>query len=94
MYETYRLDNGIRVIAQPIKGLRSITLGVWVKAGSMLETKKNNGASHFIEHMLFKGTDNRTAKDIAMEIDGLGGELNAFTSKECTCFMRVFSMNI
>ncbi len=86
MYETYRLDNGIRVIAQPIKGLRSITLGVWVKAGSILETKKNNGASHFIEHMLFKGTDNRTAKDIAMEIDGLGGELNAFTSKECTCF--------
>lgn len=86
MYETYTLDNGIRVIAQPITGLRSITLGLWIKAGSTLETPKTNGASHFIEHMLFKGTKTRSAKDIAMEIDGLGGELNAFTSKECTCF--------
>lgn len=86
MYETYKLDNGIKVIAQPMTGLRSISIGVWIKAGSILETKDNNGVSHFIEHMLFKGTDKRSAKDIAMLVDGLGGELNAFTSKECTCF--------
>ena len=86
MYETFELDNGIKVIAQPMTGLRSISIGVWIKAGSMLENRENNGVSHFIEHMLFKGTNKRTAKDIAMTIDGLGGELNAFTSKECTCF--------
>jgi len=86
MYETFKLNNGIQVIAQPMTGLRSITMGVWIKAGSILEDKKNNGVSHFIEHMLFKGTEKRSAKDIAMIIDGLGGELNAFTSKECTCF--------
>lgn len=86
MYETFELDNGIKVIAQPMTGLRSISIGVWIKAGSILESKENNGVSHFIEHMLFKGTNKRSAKDIAMTVDGLGGELNAFTSKECTCF--------
>lgn len=86
MYETFRLNNGIQVIAQPIRGLRSISIGVWIKAGSTLESKDDNGIAHFIEHMLFKGTQNMSAKDIAMTIDGLGGELNAFTSKECTCF--------
>ncbi len=86
MYETFKLENGIQVIAQPMTGLRSISVGIWIKAGSIQENKANNGVSHFIEHMLFKGTESRSAKDIAMLIDGLGGELNAFTSKECTCF--------
>ncbi|WP_430882737.1 M16 family metallopeptidase [Fusibacter sp. JL216-2] len=86
MYETLKLDNGIKVIAHPISGHRSISIGIWIKTGSILETPENNGVSHFIEHMLFKGTNTRTAKDIAMQVDGLGGELNAFTSKECTCF--------
>lgn len=66
--------------------MRSVSAGVWVKAGSAFETNSDNGVSHFIEHMLFKGTEKRTAKDLADEIDGIGGQINAFTSKDCTCY--------
>ncbi len=80
------LDNGIRVIAEPLPNYNSVAVGIWVKTGSTCETPQENGISHFIEHMLFKGTDKRTAKQIAVDMDKIGGQLNAFTSKECTCY--------
>lgn len=80
------LPNGIPVVMEPMKNMRSVTLGIWVKVGSRHESPDKNGISHFIEHMFFKGTKKRTAKDIAFEIDSLGGDLNAFTSKEDTVF--------
>lgn len=81
-----KLSNGITFYGEKISGLRSVTLGIWVKAGSIIETEKENGISHFIEHMLFKGTKRRTYRQIAEEMDNIGGQMNAFTSKECTCY--------
>ncbi|MGL5313359.1 MAG: M16 family metallopeptidase [Peptostreptococcaceae bacterium] len=86
MYKTHVLDNGLTIIGEEIPYLKSIALGLWVNAGSRIENEKNNGVSHFIEHMMFKGTKNRTSKELASEIDNLGGQINAFTSKECTCY--------
>lgn len=86
MYKTHVLDNGLTIIGEEIPYLKSIALGVWINAGSRIEDEKVSGISHFIEHMLFKGTKNRTSKQIANEIDNLGGQINAFTSKECTCY--------
>lgn len=86
MYKKHVLDNGLTIIGEEIPYLKSITLGLWVNAGSRIENEQNNGVSHFIEHMLFKGTKNRTSKQLASEIDNLGGQINAFTSKECTCY--------
>ncbi|MHA7963083.1 M16 family metallopeptidase [Paenibacillus sp. CAU 1782] len=82
----YNLSNGLRVVVEYIPTVRSVSFGIWVKTGSRHETKDNNGISHFIEHMLFKGTDTRSAKDIADLFDGIGGNVNAFTSKEYTCY--------
>ena len=78
-----KLKNGIRVIANKLNTYKSICIGVWVKTGSACETEEENGLSHFIEHMLFKGTERRTARQIAYEVDSIGGNINAFTSKEC-----------
>lgn len=79
------LENGITVLTVPIPSLSSVTLTVWVKTGSRNETTKNNGISHFLEHMLFKGSKKRpTAKDISEVVDGIGGEFNAGTSKDYT----------
>ncbi len=86
MYNKFVLKNGIRVVTENIKHVKSVSVGVWVETGSRHENRNNNGVSHFIEHLLFKGTKNRTAKEIAETIDSIGGQLNAFTSKECTCF--------
>lgn len=86
MYKKFILNNGIKVIAKEIPHVRSVSIGVWVNTGSTSETLNNNGISHFIEHMLFKGTFERTAKQIASDMDSIGGQLNAFTSKECTCY--------
>lgn len=86
MINKFVLDNGIRVVCEKIPYLRSVSIGIWVGTGSRNEDKINNGISHFIEHMLFKGTKNRTAKDIAATIDSIGGQINAFTSKEYTCY--------
>ncbi|MFO7982507.1 MAG: pitrilysin family protein [Desulfuromonadales bacterium] len=80
------LDNGIRVISEKVEGVHSVSLGVWVENGSRHESPANNGISHFIEHMLFKGTAKRSAQEIAREIDSVGGLLNAFTSREYSCF--------
>ncbi|MDF2963679.1 MAG: zinc protease, partial [Paenibacillus sp.] len=82
----YTLNNGLRVIVEPIPTCRSVSFGIWVKTGSRNESRENNGISHFIEHMLFKGTDKYSAKDIAELFDGIGGNVNAFTSKEYTCY--------
>jgi len=86
MYQRYELDNGIQVVTEKIPHFRSISIGVWFRVGSVDETDKENGLSHLIEHMLFKGTANRSAKEIAETMDAVGGQLNAFTAKECTCY--------
>jgi predicted Zn-dependent peptidase len=80
------LDNGLPVVMEPFNNVRSVAIGIWVKVGSRYETAEQNGISHFLEHMFFKGTKRRTAKDIAVEIDSVGGDLNAFTSRENTAF--------
>jgi len=82
----YTLRNGLRVLIESIPTCRSVSFGIWVKTGSRNETPENNGISHLIEHMLFKGTSRLTAKDIADRFDGIGGNVNAFTSKEYTCY--------
>lgn len=86
MVEITRLSNGLTVVKEHMDHLRSVSFGVWIKVGSVNETVENNGISHVIEHMLFKGTKNRSAKQIADECAMLGGNLNAYTSKECTSF--------
>ncbi|MGN6713713.1 M16 family metallopeptidase [Anaerocolumna jejuensis] len=89
MVNTRKLSNGITVVFEPMPYLRSAALGIWVKVGSSNENAKNNGISHIIEHMLFKGTKTRTAKQIADEMARIGGDINAYTSKECTSFYAV-----
>jgi predicted Zn-dependent peptidase len=86
MYKKVLLDNGIPVVTEKVNESRSASIGIWVKFGSRHESSQKKGISHFLEHMFFKGTPRRTSKDIAVEIDSLGGELNAFTSKETTTF--------
>ncbi len=86
MYNKVTLDNGLRIVTEHIPYVKSVSIGIWVEAGSRKENEQNNGVSHFIEHMLFKGTKNRSAKEIAEAIDNIGGQINAFTSKECTCY--------
>src|SRR3989337_502233 len=80
------LTNGISVITEEMPGVESCSIGIWVNAGSRNETRTINGVSHFIEHLLFKGTKKRTALDISREIESVGGVLNAFTGREYTCF--------
>ncbi|WEK56139.1 MAG: pitrilysin family protein [Candidatus Cohnella colombiensis] len=82
----YELSNGLRVMIESIPTVRSVSFGIWVKTGSRYEDVNNNGISHFIEHMLFKGTKRHSAKEIADRFDGIGGNVNAFTSKEYTCY--------
>lgn len=80
------LPNGITVVSEQMPHVRSVSVGIWVNAGSRYETPKQNGISHFIEHMLFKGTAHRSAEQIARETDSIGGNLDAFTSKELVCY--------
>lgn len=86
MIERYTCKNGLRIVQEKVPAVRSVTIGVWVLTGSRNETDRNNGISHFLEHMFFKGTKTRSAKDIAEAFDAIGGQVNAFTSKEYTCF--------
>lgn len=81
-----RLPNGIRVISSSLPHVESVTLGIWVGVGARCEAAKAAGMSHFIEHLLFKGTSRRTAKDISRAVEGRGGYLNAFTQEENTCY--------
>jgi len=86
LYRKLILDNGIRLVTEQIPTLKSVTVGIWVNAGSRDESPAEAGYSHFIEHMFFKGTVARSATDISREIDALGGEMNAFTTRETTTF--------
>ena len=79
-------QKGIRIVGEVMPGAYSVSLCVWVKSGSVFEDERTSGISHFIEHMVFKGTQRRTAKQIAQEMDAVGGSINAFTAKENTCF--------
>ena len=80
------LDNGVRVLVESVGHVKSAAIGLWCKTGSRHEFDNEAGITHLIEHMLFKGTENRTAKQIAEAIEGRGGSLNAFTDKESTCY--------
>jgi len=86
MYNLFKLDNGLRVVVEHIEYVNSVSVGLWVENGSRNENIINSGISHFIEHMLFKGTTSRTAKQIAEVIEDVGGQINAFTGREATCF--------
>jgi predicted Zn-dependent peptidase len=80
------LPNGLIVLTERMEHLHSVAMGVWIKSGSRCEPAETNGISHFVEHMLFKGTRSRTAQNIAREMDSIGGNLDAFTGKETICF--------
>jgi predicted Zn-dependent peptidase len=80
------LPNGLTILSEEMSHLRSISIGIWVKTGSRDENLEWNGLSHFIEHMVFKGTEHRSAEAIARQVDSIGGNLDAFTAKECICF--------
>jgi predicted Zn-dependent peptidase len=86
MYRKIVLDNGVRVVTERMPSAKSVTVGIWVNVGSRDEDKGEEGFSHFIEHMFFKGTRTRSAMQISREIDALGGEMNAFTGRETTTF--------
>ncbi len=86
MYNLFKLNNGLRVVVENIEYVNSVSVGLWVKNGSRNENISNSGISHFIEHMFFKGTSHRTAKQISEAIEEVGGQINAFTGKEATCF--------
>ena len=80
------LPNGLTVITEQMEHIRSISVGIWIKTGSRDEDPQWNGLSHFLEHMVFKGTKHRSAEDIARQVDSIGGNVDAFTAKECVCF--------
>lgn len=86
MTEILTFDNGLRIVLEPIENAKTCSLGVWIASGSSYETPETAGTSHFIEHMLFRGTETRSALDLAVEMDEIGGIMNAYTAREMTCF--------
>ncbi len=86
MYEETTLNNSVKVCTFFMKEMNSAAVGVWLRAGSRYENKRNNGISHFLEHLVFKGTKKRSSRKIKQDVEGSGGSLNAFTSEECTCY--------
>jgi predicted Zn-dependent peptidase len=86
VYRKTTLPNGLRVLTESMPAVRSATVGIWADVGSAVEVRERRGISHLVEHMLFKGTTRRTARQIAETMDGVGGNLNAFTDKETTCY--------
>src|SRR5450755_2189863 len=84
--EMSTLANGVRVVTEVMPHVRSVSVGIWIGSGSRRESTEQNGISHFIEHMLFKGTTSRSAEDIARSVDSIGGNLDAFTAKELVCY--------
>lgn len=95
MYEKIVLPNGVRIVCEQIPYVRSAALGIWVLNGSRHEPEELSGISHLIEHMMFKGTERRSAEHIAIAMDALGGQVNAFTTKECTCYyLRTLDMHL
>lgn len=85
-FDLLTLPSGLRVVGERIEHFRSVSVGLWMGTGSQHEMPSESGISHFLEHMVFKGTQRRSARQIAEEMDAVGGQLNAFTAKECTCF--------
>lgn len=81
-----KLENGLKVVTEYVDSVQSVSVGIWARTGSRNETKKQAGVTHFLEHMLFKGTESRSSLDIAMSMESVGGYLNAFTSSEYTCY--------
>lgn len=95
MYRKSLLPNGVRIVSETIPYVKSVSLGVWIGSGSRSEQNDNHGISHFIEHLMFKGTERRSARDIAETVDAIGGQLNAFTAKEHTCYyMKVLDTHL
>src|SRR5947209_10943436 len=89
------LPNGLSVITEEMKHIRSISIGIWIKTGSRDEDLPWNGISHFVEHMVFKGTQHRSAEEIARQVDSIGGNIDAFTAKECVSFsMKVLDEHL
>ena len=86
MYDTILLPNGVRVVTEAMDGVRSAAVGIWVGVGSRMEKSTESGSAHFIEHMLFKGTTRRNAAQLAEDMDAIGGQCNAFTTRNSTCF--------
>ena len=86
MVKRYTCQNGVRIVLEEIPTVRSVAIGIWIKTGSRHESIELNGISHFLEHMFFKGTETKTAREIAESFDSIGGQVNAFTSKEYTCY--------
>ena len=85
MIQTKKLSCGTTVVMEQIPYVKSVALGIWARAGAVDEPARIAGVSHYIEHMMFKGTEKRTAKQIASDVDRIGGQFNAFTGKEATC---------
>ncbi len=95
MINTVKLDNGLRIVYEKNPYVQSAAMGIWVMTGCVDEKPEYAGISHFIEHMMFKGTTNRSAKEIASDVDKIGGQINAFTGKEATCYyIKTISNNI
>ena len=86
MHEIIKLENGVRIICEKMPGVRSAAFGIFINAGSRNESPADNGSAHFIEHMLFKRTEKRSAAELAFDMDAIGGQINAFTTRESTCF--------
>jgi predicted Zn-dependent peptidase len=87
MHKEYALPNGLRVATKSMNHMESVSIGIWIRAGGRYETRQANGISHFLEHLLFKGTKTRSAKTIKEEIEGRGGSFNGFTAEEFTCYL-------
>ena len=87
VYQETVLRNGLTVVTQRMPSMSSVTVGLWLRAGGRFETRKNNGVSHFLEHLLFKGTTRRNYRQIKEAIEGIGGSLNGFTAEEVTCYL-------
>ncbi len=95
MIESKKLDCGVRIVMEEIPYVQSVAMGIFVRAGAIDEVSKYSGVSHFIEHMMFKGTDRRSAKQIAEDVDRIAGNMNAYTSKEHTCYhIKTLSSNV
>ena len=83
------LDNGIRVVTERVPGVRSVAIGVWVRQGSAHEPEELGGVSHLLEHLVFKGTERRSARQIALSLESLGGSLDAYTTREYTSYQAL-----
>jgi len=95
IYKKTVLENGLILLTEENRAFYSASIGIWVRCGSVNESEYTNGISHFIEHMLFKGTPERSALDISREVDSIGGEINAFTDSEMTCYhMKVLESHL